>query len=72
MAGAPAAARAVGQLMRAARRPGLPYHRIVAAGGRLGGYGASGSALKAALLRAEGIVVRGTRIVDFDRHRYFR
>jgi O-6-methylguanine DNA methyltransferase len=72
MAGVPAAARAVGQLMRSASRPGLPYHRVVAAGGRLGGYGPSGSGLKAALLRAEGIVVRGTKIVDFDRHRYAR
>ena len=68
LAGRPGAARAVGQLMSQAPRPGLPYHRVVAAGGRLGGYGGA-EAMKAALLRAEGIVVRGTRITDFQRVR---
>ena len=62
LAGRPGAARAVGQIMRRAPRPGLPYHRVIAAGGRLGGYGGS-EALKAALLRAEGIVVRGRMVV---------
>ena len=38
LAGKPRAARAVGNIMRRADRPGLPYHRVVAAGGRLGGY----------------------------------
>ena len=65
MAGRPRAARAVGQLMRTATRPHLPYHRVVAAGGRIGGYGGAGTSMKAALLRAEGLTVRGTRIVDF-------
>jgi O-6-methylguanine DNA methyltransferase len=66
MAGRPRAARAVGQLMRTAKHPHLPYHRVVAAGGRIGGYGGAGTAMKAALLRAEGTAVRGTRIVDFE------
>ena len=65
LAGRPKAPRAVGQLMRNANRPGLPYHRVVAAGGRIGGYGASGAAMKAALLQAEGIVIEKGRIVDF-------
>jgi hypothetical protein len=57
--------------MSQAPRPGLPYHRVVAAGGRLGGYGGA-EGMKAALLRAEGIVVRGTKIADFARVRGMR
>ena len=68
-AGRPGAARAVGTLMRLAPRPGLPYHRIVAANGRLGGYGGR-IALKAGLLRAEGLIVRGERVVNFAERRW--
>jgi O-6-methylguanine DNA methyltransferase len=64
MAGRPGAARAVGTIMRLAREPGLPYHRVIAAGGRVGGYGANPH-LKPALLRAEGHVIRGRRLVGF-------
>jgi len=64
LAGRPRAARAVGTIMRTAGRGGLPYHRVVAAGGRIGGYGGRPQ-VKAALLRAEGLVVRGTRIGSF-------
>jgi O-6-methylguanine DNA methyltransferase len=70
-AGRPRAARAVGTVMRTANRPGLPYHRVVAAGGRIGGYGGRPQ-VKAALLRAEGIVVHGTRIVAFAACRWTR
>ncbi len=66
LAGRPGAGRAVGNIMRAADRPGLPYHRVVAAAGRVGGYGGV-PGLKAALLRAEGLAIRGNRIVDFAR-----
>ena len=45
-------------------RAGLPYHRVIAANGRLGGYGGS-EALKASLLAAEGLTIRGTRIVGW-------
>ena len=38
MAGAPGAARAAGNVMATARIPGVPYHRVIAAGGLLGGY----------------------------------
>ena len=69
LAGRPQAARAVGQLMRSALRPGLPYHRVIAAGGRIGGYGAAGTTMKSALLVAEGLVIRGRRIVGFERFR---
>ncbi len=65
LAGRPGAARAVGNIMREARAPGLPYHRVIAAGGRLGGYGSPG--LKRSLLAAEGLLVTATRVKDFHR-----
>ena len=61
MAGRPRAARAVGTIMRTCGDPGVPCHRVVAAGGALGGFGGN-AALKRALLRAEGLTVVGTRI----------
>ena len=64
LAGYRRAARAVGTLMRTSGRPGLPYHRVIAAGGRLGGYGGNLD-LKASLLRAEGVIVHGRRVADF-------
>ena len=60
LAGRPGAARAVGNVMREAHRPGLPYHRVIAAGGQLGGY--SNLALKRSLLVAEGLVVTSRRV----------
>ena len=69
LAGRPRAARAVGQIMSTAPTRGLPYHRVVAAGGALGGYGGNVQ-LKAALLKAEGLAVRGRRIQNFGRHRW--
>ncbi len=71
LAGRPGAARAVGTIMRLAKDPGLPYHRVIAAGGRVGGYGANPH-LKPALLRAEGHVIRGKRLVAFARVRWPR
>jgi len=68
MAGKPRAARAVGNIMRTADRPGLPYHRVVAAGGRLGGY--SSPSLKRSLLLAEGLSVGPGRVVGFARIRW--
>jgi O-6-methylguanine DNA methyltransferase len=69
LAGKPRAARAVGNIMRQARVPGLPYHRVIAAGGRLGGYGGN-LGLKRALLVAEGLIVTGTRVRNFDKVRW--
>ena len=68
-AGVPRAARAVGNIMKGCRAPGVPCHRVVAAGGRLGGYGGS-EGLKRALLSAEGVAVSGARVRDFDRKRF--
>src|SRR5262245_15061425 len=64
LAGRPRAARAVGNIMRGGGVPGLPYHRVIASAGRLGGYGGN-ELLKAALLRAEGLVVSGGRVRQF-------
>jgi O-6-methylguanine DNA methyltransferase len=61
LAGRPRAARAVGNIMRDCRRADVPCHRVVAAGGRLGGYGGR-ETMKRALLVAEGIEMRGPRI----------
>ncbi len=63
-AGCPGAARAVGTLMATCGQRRLPAHRVVAAGGALGGYGGH-EAEKAALLRAEGLTVVGRRIRRF-------
>ena len=65
LAGQPRAARAVGNIMRTADRPGLPYHRVIAAGGRLGGY--SSVSLKRSLLSAEGLTVSPGRVLGFTR-----
>jgi len=64
MAGRPRAARAVGNILRRASEPGVPYHRVIAAGGGLGGYGGD-EGLKRALLQAEGLVVVGHRVRRF-------
>jgi len=68
LAGKPRAARAVGNIMRTADRPGLPYHRVIAAGGRLGGY--TSLALKRSLLVAEGLTVTPNRVVGFTKLRW--
>ncbi len=69
LAGRPRAWRAVGNIMRAAPRPGLPYHRVIAAGGRIGGFGGN-ELLKRALLAAEGVPVSGPRVRELDRVRW--
>lgn len=63
-AGRPGAARAVGAIMATSCPPGVPAHRVVGAGGQLGGYGGH-EAEKARLLAAEGVVVVGRRIRGF-------
>ncbi len=68
LAGRPGAARAVGNVMARANRPGVPYHRVIAAGGMLGGY--SHLALKRALLAAEGLEVTTRRVRNFPRMRW--
>jgi O-6-methylguanine DNA methyltransferase len=65
LAGAPRAARAVGTVMRDCRDPGIPCHRVIAAGGGLGGFGGS-LQIKRERLRAEGVEVGFTRIRRFS------
>ena len=68
-AGNPRACRAVGNIMRDCQTPGIPCHRVIAAGGRLGGF-AGNLQLKRELLRAEGIPVAGMRVRDFAARRW--
>jgi methylated-DNA-[protein]-cysteine S-methyltransferase len=70
-AGRPRASRAVGNIMRECRARDVPCHRVIAAGGRLGGYGGN-LELKRALLRAEGLIVSGSRIREFPKKRWVR
>ena len=69
IAGRPRAARAVGNIMRDSGRADVPAHRVIAAGGKLGGYGGS-EQLKRSLLRAEGVSMRGTRVYPFAKLRW--
>jgi methylated-DNA-[protein]-cysteine S-methyltransferase len=62
LAGKPRAARAVGSIMAGNPVPFVvPCHRVIAAGGRIGGYGGGRDAigLKRWLLEREGVRVRG-------------
>lgn len=66
LAGSPRASRAVGNACNQNPfAPDVPCHRVVASDGKLGGY-ALGLPKKIALLKREGIVVRGNTIVDFE------
>ena len=69
LAGSPRASRAVGNIMRECKSAGVPCHRVIAAGGRIGGFGGSVQ-LKRELLRAEGIPVTGTRVREFTARRW--
>lgn len=69
LAGSPRAWRAVGSILRECHDPGVPCHRIIAAGGGLGGYG-SNLQVKRELLRAEGLDVGMTRVRRFTEVRW--
>ena len=69
LAGRPRAARAVGNIMKGCGRPDVPCHRVIAAGGRLGGYGGN-EMLKRSLLAAEGVLVSGARVRELHRVRW--
>ena len=70
LAGHPNACRAVGNIMKNCSSPGIPCHRVVGSGGRIGGY--SNTILKHQLLKAEGILITGTRIKNFNIVRWNR
>jgi O-6-methylguanine DNA methyltransferase len=67
-AGSPRAHRAVGNIMRNCHDTSIPCHRVIAAGGKLGGFGRE-LHLKRDLLLAEGVLVSGGRIRDFPAKR---
>jgi O-6-methylguanine DNA methyltransferase len=69
LAGYPRAWRAVGAVMRECRDPGTPCHRVIGAGGALGGYG-SNLHLKRELLRAEAIEVGTNKVRNFSSIRW--
>ena len=69
LAGAPRAARAVGNVMRTCDDPSIPAHRVTGANGALGGYGGN-PLLKRQLLIAEGITLRGGELREFARIRW--
>ena len=71
LAGRPRAHRAVGNIMRETRDASIPCHRVIAAGGKLGGYGRDLFA-KRALLLAEGVIVSGGRVKNFSTLRWKR
>lgn len=68
-AGQPRAWRAVGNIMKNCSARDVPCHRVIAAGGKLGGYGGN-TAMKRALLQAEGVLVPGDRIKDYRSRRW--
>jgi O-6-methylguanine DNA methyltransferase len=68
-AGNARACRAVGNIMRECKVPGVPCHRVIAAGGKIGGYGGN-LEMKRALLRAEGVPVVGSVIRGFSELRW--
>jgi methylated-DNA-[protein]-cysteine S-methyltransferase len=59
----------VGNIMSGCGRRDVPCHRVVAAGGRIGGYGGS-ELLKRALLVAENVPVSGWRVRELSRIRW--
>ena len=65
--GKPRAARAVGNALN--KSPGMPYvpcHRVVKSSGHIGGY-AMGYKRKIALLKKEGLKLRGKKIENFGK-----
>ena len=70
-AGRPRAHRAVGNIMRTTSDSSIPCHRVIAAGGKLGGFGRDLFA-KRSLLMAEGVIVSNGRVRNFDALRWKR
>src|SRR5687767_15713719 len=68
-AGRPRAHRAVGNIMRSCNDTSVPCHRVIAAGGKLGGFGRD-LFTKRALLLAEGVIVSNGRVRNFTELRW--
>jgi O-6-methylguanine DNA methyltransferase len=69
LAGRLGAARAVGNVMRGCDDPTVPCHRVIAAGGNLGGYGPDPTRKKLRLA-AEGVTFAGKRVRRFAQLRW--
>jgi methylated-DNA-[protein]-cysteine S-methyltransferase len=69
LAGRPLAYRAIGNIMRECPDTTTPCHRVVAAGGAIGGYGGLFE-IKRRRLRAEGIDVGWFRLCHFSEMRW--
>ena len=69
LAGSPRAARAVGSIMSECKDPFTPCHRVVAAGGAVGGFG-GWPGEKRRRLAAEGLEVTATRVKRFEAVRW--
>ena len=69
LAGSPRAARAVGTIMSTCKDPFTPCHRVVAAGGAVGGFG-GWPGEKRRRLAAEGLEVTATRVKRFETVRW--
>jgi O-6-methylguanine DNA methyltransferase len=68
LAGRTGAARAVGNVMRGCEDPSVPCHRVIAAGGALGGY--TDPHRKKQRLAAEGVTFSGRRLRRFAELRW--
>ena len=65
----PRAARAVGNIMRRCSNAGVPCHRVIGSGGKLGGFGRD-LHLKRDLLLAEGVIVSRGVVRNFQNIRW--
>ena len=70
-AGRPRASRAVGNIMRGCSDSSVPCHRVIGAGGTLGGYGRDSNRKRTRLV-AEGITVSRNSIRNFGSIRWRR
>ena len=62
LAGSPLASRVVGSLMKRNFDPAIPCHRVICADGTVGQYN-RGIEEKRALLKGEGVVIAGEKVV---------
>lgn len=63
LAGFPRAWRAVGNVLNKNKDPKIPCHRVIRLNGQIGGY-KKGPRKKITLLKREGVIIRGKRIVN--------
>jgi len=62
LAGSPRAWRAVGNILNKNKDPKIPCHRVIRSNGKVGGY-RKGVENKITLLKREGLMIRGKRVI---------